>query len=180
MNDLHNIIYLSGPITDLQTGLPRDGWQDGFNEAKKILETMGFETINPADIALNAEVDWSGLGLSGNALTFGAPSGGNTWPREVPRWFYLQRCIRCLTQHLLWGRGVPTDSFRRRLLGLYVIGDKEAIQRSNGTKCEINFAIAAGLPVWAQFLDGQQIDDSLLPVRDGKTLTEAAKELKSR
>jgi nucleoside 2-deoxyribosyltransferase len=178
MNDMKNIIYLSGPITDPQTGLPRDGWQQVFNEAKKTIETMGFETISPVDIALNAEADWSGLGMSGNAQVFGAPDGSHTWPMEVPRWFYLQQCIRSLTQHLLWGRGVSTDSSRHRLLGLYVIGDKDGILKSNGTKCEINFAIAAGLPVWAQFLDGQQIDDQLNPVTDGKTLSEAANELR--
>ena len=48
-------IYISGPITDLSTGQPRDGWQQDFLDAEAKLRRMGFAVINPVDIAREVE-----------------------------------------------------------------------------------------------------------------------------
>jgi hypothetical protein len=48
-------IYISGPITDLSTGQPREGWQQDFLDAEEKLRRMGFNVINPVDIATGVE-----------------------------------------------------------------------------------------------------------------------------
>jgi len=48
-------IYISGPITDLSTGLPRMDWQQDFVNAESKLSIMGFQAINPVDIAREVE-----------------------------------------------------------------------------------------------------------------------------
>lgn len=46
-----NTIYISGPITDPQTGAPREGWREPFNIAAKKLRGFGFRVINPVELA---------------------------------------------------------------------------------------------------------------------------------
>ena len=46
-----DIIYISGPITDLTTGQPRENWEQLFNDAEKALRALGWKVINPVVLA---------------------------------------------------------------------------------------------------------------------------------
>ena len=52
---MNNTIYISGPISDPTTSLPRTGWQKEFLEAEAKLRRMGFSVMNPVDIAREVE-----------------------------------------------------------------------------------------------------------------------------
>ena len=136
-------IYISGSITDPTTGQPRKNWQQAFYEAEKKLINKGFVVVNPAEIAETVEMRYV--------------------KRHPAQQDYL---IECLTQmhyfHLIG-----------HLQALYVIGSKNdpyAMQRiyhSHGVQMELHMAKVLGIPVFAEFYDGAEIDIHLLPVKDG-------------
>ena len=178
---MKNLIYISGPITDNKTGQPRDGWQEDFRAAEEKLRGMGFGVINPIEIAKDAESGWEW-----EKRKFEVPPSENIrydlsrWPENTPRWFYLCECIERMKSRLM-SRLVVLDGQIGDdvdILGLYVIGDMADISMSYGTMCEINFAMAAGLPVWSQYYHGYQMTNMLMQRIDGPTLAETAKELK--
>ena len=164
-------VYISGPISKPQTGQPRDGWQKDFLEAEAKLRGMGFNVINPVEIAKEVEKEWNTI-LS------------DRWTRRTlavrseqpPRSLYLYGCITELQNGILYGWPKEANSNERVTLhGLYVIGDPEQIERSYGTMCEINFALSASIPVYSQFYHGYQIDNRLRQLTAKPTLAEAAK-----
>jgi len=162
---MKNLIYISGPITDNKTGQPREGWQEDFRAAEEKLRGMGFDVINPIEIADASEKQWKAE-RSKDVL--------GCIPEMPPRWYYLSDCIEHLTNILFTDTTIDWPT----ILGLYVIGDLSDISMSYGTMCEINFAMAAGLPVWSQYYDGYQMTNMLMQKCDGPTLAEAAEKLK--
>ena len=141
-------IYISGSITNPETNQPREGWQKDFLEAEARLKEMGFEVINPTTIAEKTDSTFAHFG--GDAPT---------------RADYLSVCIDTLYVKARAGQ----------LHGLYVIGHPDQVQQSYGTMCEINFALAASLPVYSQFYHGYQTDYRLRQITSKPTLAEAAK-----
>lgn len=171
-------IYISGPITDPATGQPREGWQRDFQEAEEKLRDMGFEVINPIDMAGEADGAWRMLMRGRNLVEI---DEGNLHPVPTPRWFYLRVCIATLCQYLTFGNDAKkalqsieeTGTFERKpLAGIYVIGHPNDIQRSYDTMTEINFALSANLPVWSQFYHGYQINNLLRQLTIKPTLAE--------
>ena len=152
---MKKLIYISGPITDNKTGQPREGWEKEFQEAEEYLRGLGFEVISPDTIAKNAEEQWRDVIHAGQTI-------------PIPRWYYLYWCIEELKYRIGCGE----------ILGLYVIGDLHDIPYSYGTMCEINFALAAGLPVWAKVLSGRRMDN-MLWTRPGYTIEETAEKTKT-
>ena len=60
-------------------------------------------------------------------------------------------------------------------VGLYVIGNPDDIQHSYGTMAEINFALAAGLPVFSEYYQGHRTNN-MLQLVGGPTLADAAQQ----
>jgi hypothetical protein len=160
-------IYISGPITDLSTGQPREGWQQDFQEAEKKLRGMGFEVLNPIEIAEDCERQWKCEIEDPNIDAI--PSA----PKMPPHWYYLWSCIEILSNQLREDTLFGFNDFA----GLYVIGLPEDIQRSFGTMTEINFAMSANLPVWSQYYHGYQIDNLLRQITTKPTLAEIQRTL---
>ena len=154
-------IYISGPITDLTTGQPRENWQKDFLDAEAKLRRMGFAVINPVDIA--REVDeanrWQYECMSHPCTCTGEP-----FPPS--RADYIMACLQ---------RMKLNHSFDR-LHGVYVIGSdhdpqtKPRIYRSDGVKMELRMAHILGIPIFAQFYDDSEITLALLPLKDGMCL----------
>lgn len=172
-------IYISGPITDNCTGLPREGWEKDFQDAEKTLRDMGFEVINPIEIAEAYTMEW--IVDVRSERTDANPDT----PLTPPRWFYLLGCIDVIGAELFSdamfreGRHDPITEkeCRGTLAGLYVIGLPEDIQHSFGTMTEINFALSANLPVFSRYYHGYQIDNLLRQITTKPTLAEIQRTL---
>ena len=169
---MKRVIYISGPITDNKTGLPREGWHHDFQAAEKMLVGLGFSVINPVRLAGRSEHDWANTSdiirrsMDTKFLT--------EWPQHTPRWYYLMTCItrlstECMTTHF---SNVPEAI--RMLSGIYVLGLEADVRNSYGTMCEINFAMSAGLPVWAQFSNDWAVTNFLEPDLSKPSLQEMA------
>ena len=133
---MRNKIYISGPITDPATGLPREGWQEAFNAAEHDLWSRGYDVINP--VAISKEVQEQLPGVD-----------------PIPRAAYIYVCLKHLGRAQMDGE----------LLGVYIIGDLERARRSHGVMCEVNFALSAGIPVFAQKMVEHQVNNELCPIR---------------
>ena len=170
---MKNLIYISGPITDNKTGLPREGWQEDFRAAEEKLRGMGFEVITPIEISEASTMEWE------SDIKDEKVGADPSAPLTPPRWFYLLGCIDVLGAELRTETLFPLSEDDRLgvLTGLYVIGDMADISMSYGTMCEINFAMAAGLPVWSQYYNGYQMTNMLMQKTDGPTLAEAAEKV---
>ena len=167
---MRNLIYISGPITDNKTGLPRNGWENEFRAAEEKLLEMGFSVITPTCFAKGIEKEWDKRVADGLAHD------------STPRWYYIHRCLDEIAamlrvEDMLSPLIEKLGTFH--LLGLYVIGDMADISMSYGTMCEINFAMAAGLPVWSQYYGGCQMTNMLMQKTYGQSIEEAAKQLKT-
>ena len=154
-------IYISGPITDLTTGQPREGWQQDFLDAEAKLRRMGFNVINPVDIAREVE--------EANRWQYECtshPCTCNGEPFPPTRADYIMACLQRMKLNHTFDR----------LHGVYVIGSdhdpmtKPRIYHSDGVLMELHMARVLGTPVFAQFYDGNEIGLHLLPVKDGKRL----------
>lgn len=150
-------IYISGPITDLSTGQPREGWQQDFLDAEQKLRRMGFNVINPVDIAREME--------EANRWQYECtahPCTCNGEPIPPSRADYIIACLQ---------RMKLNHSFDR-LHGMYVIGERIATLMSHGVQMEILLADVLGVPVYAECCDGLRVDRGMLPEDGHGTIEE--------
>ena len=136
-------IYLSGPITDLTTGQPREGWQQDFLDAEAKLRHMGFNVINPVDIAREVE--------DANRWQYECTSHACTCtgePFPPTRADYIMACLQ---------RMKLNHSFDR-LHGVYVIGKANACQASHGVQMELLLAEVLDLPIYSEYYDGCRVN----------------------
>ena len=136
-------IYISGPITDLSTGQPRDGWQQDFLDAEAKLRRMGFAVINPVDIAREVEEAnrWQ-YECTAHACTC------NGEPIPPTRADYIMACLQRMKLNYSFDR----------LHGVYVIGSAHACQASHGVQLELLMADLLGLPIYADCFDGGRVN----------------------
>jgi hypothetical protein len=151
-------IYISGPITDPETGRPREGWQKDFLAAEAKLRRMGFSVINPVDIA--REVD----------------------EQNMYRWEYVPRPCTCDGEPLPPSRAdyimaclqrMKMNYTFDRLHGVYVIGDNpRVVVISHGVQMEVLLAEILGVPIYAEFRDDQRVGTTFLPLNYHGTIEE--------
>ena len=160
-------IYISGPITDISTGQPREGWQQDFMDAETKLRQMGFGVINPLDIAREVDEEWrQQWSLPGNLSKWNGPIANAFLEHGPTRCTYIVACLQRMNDEAMAGR----------LHGMYVIGSdhdpqtKPRIYRSDGVKMELRMAHILGIPIFAQFYDDSEITLALLPLKDGMCL----------
>ena len=151
-------IYISGSITDLSTGQPRECWQKDFLDAEAKLRRMGFNVINPVDIAREVE--------DANRWQYECtshPCTCNGEPFPPTRADYIMACLQRMQM------AHTCD----RLHGVYVIGDSfGAILMSHGVQMEVLMADVLGLPIYAESSDGLRVDRSLIPMEGHGTIWE--------
>ncbi len=136
-------IYISGPITDPETGQPREGWQRDFLDAEQKLRRMGFLVINPVDIAREVE--------EANRWQYKCTSHACTCtgePFPPTRADYIMACLQ---------RMKMAHEFDR-LHGVYVIGKAIACQASHGVQLELLMADLLGLPIYADCFGGGRVN----------------------
>ena len=160
MKTMMKTIYISGPITDLSTGQPRDGWQQDFLDAEAKLRRMGFSVINPVDIAREVEEanrwQWE--------CTF-HPCTSTGEPIPPSRADYIMACLQRMKLNHTYDR----------LHGVYVIGKKEdarAIVLSHGVQMEVLLADVLGVPIYAEFRDNRRVSTTYHPLNDYGTIEE--------
>lgn len=160
-------IYISGSISNPETNQPRKGWQKDFLDAEARLRRRGFLVINPVDIAKETEDEWREMWtLHGEAAKWNGPIADAMAKQRPTRATYITACLQTMN----------TEALAGRLDGLYVIGAegdpyaKQRIYHSDGVQMELHMARVLGLPVFAEFYDGNEIDLHLLPVKDGLRL----------
>lgn len=127
-------IYISGPITDNETGLPRDGWQKDFLEAEAKLRRMGFHVMNPVDIAREVED-----ALKWRYYHVGGPCSCNGEPEKPSRADYIMACLQRMQM------AHEADM----LHGVYVLGEDADVRRSCGVQMELNMAEILDIPVYS-------------------------------
>lgn len=151
-------IYISGPITDLTTGQPREGWQQDFLDAEAKLRRMGFAVINPVDIAREVE--------DANRWQYECTSHACTCtgePFPPTRADYIMACLQ---------RMKMAHSFDR-LHGVYVIGkDIPVIVRSHGVQMEVLMAEVLGVPVYAESRGDERVSSTYFPMDNHGTIEE--------
>ena len=153
-------IYISGPITDLTTGQPREGWQQDFLDAEAKLRRMGFNVINPVDIAREVE--------EANRWQYECTSHACTCtgePFPPTRADYIMACLQRMKLNYSFDR----------LHGVYIIGAHIDVLLSHGVQMELLMAEVLGLPIYAEKCEDRQIDRTLMPVDDGVTIAEFVK-----
>lgn len=142
-------IYISGSITNPDSGQPRDGWQKEFLEAEARLRAMGFSVINPVDIA--QEVDDA---FKWRYKYCGGPCNGHGEPLRPSRTDYIMACLQRM----------QLNHEADMLHGVYVIGDIKAARISHGVQMEIHLAELLGLPIYAEWCDGKRVNRNLIPL----------------
>lgn len=156
-------IYISGPITENKTGQPRDGWKKDFMEAEKMLRGMGYNVINPVDIADQVEREWNYI--------FAIQPLSLKLPKQPTRATYVNACLQTMN----------TEALAGRLHGLWLLGSstdpyaKQCIYHSHGVQMELHMAKMLGIPMFAKFYGSNEVDIHLLPVKDGLRLCENGK-----
>jgi len=162
-------IYISGPITDQKTGQPREDWQKGFLDAEQKLRRMGFNVINPVDIAREVEEEWRQQWTQSNLSRWkGQLAAIGSQPT---RGTYIVACLQRMNDEAMAGR----------LHGMYIIGasgdpyTKQRIRYSDGVMMELHMAMVLDIPIFSQFYDGNETDLNLLPVKYGKRLLDNGK-----
>ena len=150
MKNYMKTIYISGPITNAATGQPRAGWQKDFLDAEAKLRRMGFNVINPVDIA--REVDDSAM------------QSVKTHDRQLPpsRADYILACLHRMRLNRLYDR----------LSAVYVIGDLMDCYRSHGVQMEASLAEVLGVPIYSEYLADCRCDHNLVALPGGGTLEE--------
>ena len=131
-------IYISGPISDPQTGQPRDGWQKDFLEAEAKLRGMGFNVINPVEIA--KEVDDAFKWRFGH---FGGPCNGFGDADKPTRADYILACLQRMKM------AHEADI----LHGVYVIGKDTEARQPIGVSMELQMATLLGIPIYGDDLE---------------------------
>ena len=155
-------IYISGPITDLTTGQPREGWQKDFLDAEAKLRRMGFTVINPVDIA--REVDdanrWQ-YECTAHACTC------NGEPTPPSRADYIMACLQRMKLNHTFDR----------LHGVYIIGkDTRVIVRSHGVQMEVLMAEVLGVPVYVESRGDERVSSTYFPMENHSTIEELLKD----
>ena len=150
-------IYISGPITDPETGRPREGWQKDFLDAEQKLRRMGFNVINPVDIA--REVD------EANRWQYECtshPCTCNGEPIPPGRADYIMACLQRMKMcHSL-----------DRLHGVYVIGPVKACYASKGVEMELLLAEVLDVPIYAEFQSDRYVDHDFYTIDGHGTIEE--------
>ena len=153
-------IYISGPITDLTTDQPREGWQQDFLDAEQHLRRMGFAVINPIDIA--REVDeqhmyrWEYIPQ---------PCNSKGEPLPPSRADYIMACLQRMKLNHTFDR----------LHGVYVIGENIACYSSRGVQMELSLAEVLGIPIYAQCFDDGRVDHNIV-MQPGNGILELLKD----
>lgn len=131
-------VYISGSITNPATGQPRDGWQKDFLEAEAKLRGMGFNVINPVDIAqeVNDAFKW-------RFGHFGGPMNGFGEPCRPTRTDYIMACLQRMKM------AHEADMFH----GVYVIGKDNEARQSIGVSMELHMATLLGIPIYGDDLE---------------------------
>ena len=149
-------LYISGPITDLSTCQPREGWQQDFLDAEAKLRRMGFAVLNPVDIAREVEEanrwQWE--------CTF-HPCTSTGEPLPPTRADYIMACLQRMKLNHTYDR----------LHGVYVIGKVTACQASYGVQLELLMADLLGLPIYADYFDGGRVN-SFVALQPGNGILE--------
>lgn len=151
-------IYISGPITDLSTGQPREDWQQEFLDAEAKLRRMGFNVINPVDIAREVEDAnrWQYECTSHPCTSTGEP---------IPptRADYIMACLQRMKLNHTFDR----------LHGVYVIGEHSwDIMESHGVRMELLMAEVLSVPIYAEYCADCRVDHNIVAVPDGGVLEE--------
>lgn len=150
-------IYLSGPITDLTTGQPREGWQQDFLDAEAKLRRMGFAVINPVDIAREVEdANRRQYECTAHACTC------NGEPTPPTRADYIMACLQRMKLNHTFDR----------LHGVYVIGDDIDCLSSHGVRMEVLMAEVLGVPIYSEDYNDLIVDDTLIPIDSRRTIKE--------
>ena len=157
-------IYISGPITDLTTGQPRDGWQQDFLDAEAKLRRMGFQVINPVDIAREVDEEWRKMwSLQGDMNKWNGPIANAFLKQGPTRADYIMACL----QRMKMAHSVD------RLHGVYVIGGGHwEVMESHGVQMEMLMADILGLPIYAECHEDLLVDSTLVPMDDDRTIKE--------
>ena len=162
-------LYISGPITDLSTGLPREGWRQDFLDAEERLRRMGFGVVSPVDIATETEDEWrdwwgSPYNTAG-ILSPEAKVAAKMLKQGPTRATYIMACLQAMN----------TEAMAGRMHGVYILGSfpsdaRLRIFRSDGVMMELRMARVLGLPLFARFCGDSQVNLALRPVRRGLRL----------
>ena len=139
-------VYLSGPISDPATGLPREGWQRDFLDAEARLRRMGLTVVNPVDIA--REVD-EGFAWRWEYQSHLCTSDG---PLRPSRADYILACLQRMKLNHEYGH----------LHAIYVIGSERQALLSDGVRMELLMASVLGLPAYAACRDGHRVNFLLI------------------
>lgn len=151
-------IYISGPITDLSTGQPREGWQKDFLDAEAKLRRMGFNVINPVDIAREVE---DMKRIQHEFVPTPIDAHGNPLPPS--RADYIMACLQ---------RTKLNHTFDR-LHGVYVIGkDTRAIVQSHGVQMELLMAEVLDVPIYAENRANRRVDREIEIISYNEALEE--------
>ena len=136
--DMKKTVYISGSITDPQSGKPRDGWQKDFLEAEARLREIGFNVINPVDISNEVEdaFKW-------RFRLFGSSCNGFVVPSHPTRTDYIMSCL----QHM------KTAYDAGMLHGVYVIGKDAEVCQSIGVSMELHMATLLDIPIYGDDLE---------------------------
>lgn len=146
-------IYISGPISDPRTGQPRDGWQKDFLKAEAKLRSMGFNVINPIDIA--QEVDDA---FKWRFRFYGGPMNGFGDPCRPTRTDYIMACLQRMKMAHEAGC----------LHAVYVIGNDKEARQSIGVSMELHMATLLSIPIYGDGLESTAyIPDSDITIQDG-------------
>lgn len=140
-------IYISGPITDMETGRPREGWQKDFLDAETKLRQMGACVINPVDIAREVEDAnrWQ-YECTAHACTC------NGEPFPPSRAEYIIACLQRMKLNHTFDR----------LHGVYVIGSNTACIASQGVQMELLMAEILDIPIYAECCACRRIDHNII------------------
>ena len=153
-------IYISGPITDQTTGQPRDGWQKDFLDAEARLRRMGFQVINPVDIAREVEEQhmyrWEYIPQ---------PCSSDGEPLPPSHADYIMACLQRMKMNHTFDR----------LHGVYVIGDNVACYNSRGVQMELSLAEVLGIPIYAEWCHDGRVDHNIVLEPGGGTIEDLLK-----
>ena len=139
---LPDTIYISGPITDPQTGEPRQGWQEAFNGMADHLQQQGLKTINPVTVAQRMNEAWAEKAAQ-----------PDRYVKLPSRDDYLMMDLRLMKK-------AYEDAV---LAGVLML---EGWEQSDGAQCEHHFARALGVPVFSQEHHGYQLNEYRAPYRE--------------
>lgn len=153
-------VYISGSITDIATGQPREGWQKDFLDAEARLRAMGFYVINPVDIAREVEESFA---WRWEYVPHPCTSDGSVRPDRAD---YIMACLQRMKLNHTFGH----------LDGVYVIGDNVACYESRGVQMELSLAEVLGVPIYAECRTDRRVDHNIVALPGEGGIEELLKE----